>query len=162
VADNPGLLDLLYEVGNPVIFFMATNLAAPIIEEVIFRGIVLERLRKIKMNIWAALVIQALIFAAFHIGGVQMTYTFFLGIILGLVYLWSGSVWAAIIVHFVFNVMSDVLSAFFDLGNSGVHGLIWVLIALVGLAATIYLLKYLKRERVPEVIYTTEGGEQDE
>jgi len=168
VTDNPALLDLLYQVSNPVIFFIATNLAAPLIEEVIFRGIVLERLRKTKMNIWMALIIQALIFSAFHTGGVQITYTFFLGIILGLVYLWSGSVWAAIIVHFVFNVMSDVLAAFFSLGNSGVHGLIWVLVALVGLAATIYLLKYLKRKRVPEVEHiaaverTAEGDEQNE
>jgi hypothetical protein len=148
-ATEPGSESLiLEELGNPIIIFIASNLAIPLIEEVLFRGIVLERFRKTKLNVKAALIIQALIFAAFHTGGVQITYTFALGIILGLIYLWSGSVWAPLAVHVVFNTMTDVLAAFFDIGSSGVPGPVWALCALAGLAASVFLLRYLKRRRV--------------
>jgi hypothetical protein len=108
----------------------------------------LEYLKKIKLNIKWALVIQAFIFALFHTGGVQITYTFALGIILGLIYLWSGTIWVPLIAHIVFNTFTDVFGIFFDIGNSGMAAPFWAVCALIGLAASVILLKYLKRHRI--------------
>ncbi|MCL2540101.1 MAG: CPBP family intramembrane metalloprotease [Firmicutes bacterium] len=70
-------------------------------EEFLFRGIILNGLRKYGM--WASVLISALCFMLMH-GNIQQTaYTFFLGIMLGYVVYKTRSLWAGIILHFVNN-----------------------------------------------------------
>ncbi len=86
--------------------FIAVNLAIPVIEETVFRGIMLKRMRETKLKLPAALIIQAVLFAALHTGGVQITYSFIMGIIYGLIYIRAGSVLPAIAAHITFNALS--------------------------------------------------------
>lgn len=69
--------------GNVDIKFVALNLfiIAPITEELIFRGVIMNTLRshfKNKTNV----IIQALLFSVFHFNIIQGIYTFFVGIFL--------------------------------------------------------------------------------
>lgn len=81
-------------------FFMAVN--APICEEVVFRGIVYRGYRR-SGTLFQAAVFSALIFALGHLNFNQAAYTFAVGIILVLLVEATGSIWASIIYHVVFN-----------------------------------------------------------
>jgi CAAX amino terminal protease family. len=74
----------------------------PIFEEIFFRGIIFNELRT-RINVIAALIIQALIFALFHGNIIQGIYTFILGLVLGIALLWTESIWSNIIIHISYN-----------------------------------------------------------
>ncbi len=92
------------DFGNPIINLLLIAVVAPIFEEFFFRGAIYKELRS-STPIWVAIVLQALIFGIFHMNVVQGLYAFGLGIILGLVYEWSRSLWVPIIFHAVFNAI---------------------------------------------------------
>jgi len=96
--------------------FMIAVLAA-MGEEMIFRGIILRLFREWTKNVHLAVLISAVLFSAFHL----QFYGFFprivLGIILGYLYVWSGSLWVPIFVHFMNNAMAVFISW---LDNNGV------------------------------------------
>jgi len=96
-------------IGNNLILeLFSIALLGPILEELIFRGIVQKRLMKIT-KLPTAIILQAIIFGLIHLNILQSTYAFVVGIVLGLVYLWADSIWAAIAVHVVFNATSVIM-----------------------------------------------------
>jgi membrane protease YdiL (CAAX protease family) len=97
--------------GLLVNLFMIAGLAA-IGEELIFRGILIRLFREWTGNIHLAIFIPALLFSALHLQFYGFFGRLFLGIILGYLFVWSGSLWVPIIVHFLNNAMA-VFIAFF-------------------------------------------------
>jgi membrane protease YdiL (CAAX protease family) len=95
--------------GLLVNLFMIGGLAA-IGEELVFRGILVRLFREWTGNIHLAVLIPALLFSALHL----QFYGFFgralLGLVLGYLFIWSGSLWVPIVVHFLNNAMAVVLS----------------------------------------------------
>jgi len=77
-------------------------IVAPLAEEVIFRGY-LYPVAKSLAGPRAAIFFSALLFAACHGNIPLMLPLFLLGILLALAYEWTGSLWAAISIHFFFN-----------------------------------------------------------
>lgn len=77
-------------------------IVAPLAEEVIFRGYLYPVAKSIS-GIRTGVLFSALLFAACH-GNVPLLLPLFvLGILLALAYEWTGSIWAAISIHFFFN-----------------------------------------------------------
>ena len=80
-------------------------------EELIFRGILVKLFREWTGNIHLAVIIPALLFSTLHL----QFYGFFgrlaLGIILGYLFVWSGSLWVPIAVHFLNNAMAVIVSS---------------------------------------------------
>ena len=76
-------------------------------EEFIFRGILMKWFSK-SMNIHLAIVLSAFLFSAIHIQFLGFFPRFFMGLILGYVFYWSGSLWAPILLHFLNNGMAVV------------------------------------------------------
>lgn len=95
--------------GFLVNLFMIAGLAA-VGEELIFRGILVRLFREWTGNIHLAVIIPALLFSAMHL----QFYGFFgrvlLGIILGYLFIWSGSLWVPILLHFLNNAMAVILA----------------------------------------------------
>jgi glucose-1-phosphate thymidylyltransferase len=108
----PGYEDLINELIGQNLFIevIVAALLVPVVEEVVFRGAVFRRLLKTPMNIPAALSIQALLFAAMHMNVVQGIYTFFVGIVLGLIYLHTKTIWAPIATHITYNLYAVIVS----------------------------------------------------
>ena len=77
---------------------------APIIEEILFRGIIMRGLMK-NYRGWYAVFMSGLLFSLFHLNPWQMTYTFFLGLLLGWIVLKTKSLPLAIITHSINNLM---------------------------------------------------------
>ena len=68
-----------------------------------FRGVVQNVLTKWFKGHWPAILLTAFIFSIIHLSFYGFFVRFALGIILGLVFYYSGSLWLAIILHFLYN-----------------------------------------------------------
>ena len=103
---NLHLTQYFHHVKYPIIFFLIT----PVAEELLFRGAVYEALRK--MNIYP-IVGSALLFGLHHLqyfdfhltrfAVFQMTYTFFLGLLFGLMRKKSSSIYPSLVTHILIN-----------------------------------------------------------
>ncbi len=84
--------------------FLKVAVIAPIIEELIFRGLILHGFRK-NYNAGTAIFFSALLFSLFHLNPWQIPSTFFLGLLLGWIMIRTQNILLAIIVHSLNNVM---------------------------------------------------------
>lgn len=85
--------------------FISSVVVAPVIEELMFRGIIFVGLAK-KLPLWVAAVVSALAFAFMH-GQINVgIYTFIFGLILSWVYIRSGSLYPGILAHFLNNLVA--------------------------------------------------------
>ncbi|MCL2517510.1 MAG: CPBP family intramembrane metalloprotease [Oscillospiraceae bacterium] len=94
---------------NLLLELFSFALCAALIEEVIFRGIILKRLSKM-MKLPIVIILQALIFGVIHFDLVQGSYAFVVGLVLGLVYIWFDSIWLVIALHCTYNATSVILT----------------------------------------------------
>lgn len=101
---------------NQVLTVLYVLLIAPVSEELIFRGAILERFHA-AFPFWAANCFQALLFGVYHMNVIQGLYAFALGLVLGLVRISAGTVMASMLMHILFNATSDVLQRVFPEGT---------------------------------------------
>lgn len=79
-------------------------------EEFIFRGLVLNLMGKWFRNMHWAVLVSAVIFSAFHFQFYGFVPRMLLGIYLGYLLVWSGSVWVPVFAHFVNNATSVIVT----------------------------------------------------
>ena len=88
---------------------IAVAVVAPIVEEFIFRGLVLNRLSRV-MPGWLAVVLSAAAFGACHGHPVWFAYAFVLGAVFGFIDLRAGSIWPSILGHVAFNAIGQIFT----------------------------------------------------
>jgi membrane protease YdiL (CAAX protease family) len=96
---------LLQEAKDPLVIALmaiAAVIVAPIAEEVIFRGYLYPAAKRFCGPV-GAILFSSLVFAAAHGNVVALLPLFALAVILCLLYEFTGSIWACISVHFLFN-----------------------------------------------------------
>lgn len=98
-------------VKAPVMSFLQVCIIAPVIEEILMRGFVLDGLKN-KYGVAVALLLSALLFAILHFNMVQTLSAFVCGIILGLLYLKTNSISCCIIAHCGYNLISYVTTIY--------------------------------------------------
>ncbi|MEZ5107100.1 MAG: type II CAAX endopeptidase family protein [Draconibacterium sp.] len=84
--------------------FMKVVVVAPIVEESIFRGIILNGFRR-NYNSFVAVLMSALLFALFHLNPWQFPATFILGLLLGWMVIRTNSIIVAILGHSINNFL---------------------------------------------------------
>ncbi len=77
-------------------------------EELLFRGIIQRNFEKLFKNPHAAIWLAAIIFSTFHMQFEGFLPRMLLGAMLGYFIYWTGSLWIAIIAHFVYNAIQIV------------------------------------------------------
>jgi uncharacterized protein len=82
-------------------------------EELLFRGIIQRIFSEWLKNIHVAVWISAILFSALHIQFYGFFPRMMLGVLLGYLLVWSGSLWLPIIAHFVNNSAAIVLTYLF-------------------------------------------------
>ena len=93
-------------------------------EELLFRGYFQQKISKWLKDPNAAILITAFLFSAIHFHFEGIIPRFVLGILLGYLYYWSGSLWLPILAHFVNNAQGVIFSyPLFNI-DSGVYSLI--------------------------------------
>lgn len=104
---NDGLYEYLeeYLLNTSYIFiFISTCIIAPIFEEILYRGVLLNGLLK-KYNYKKAIIYSALIFGIAHMNLPQGVNAFFLGVIIGLAYYYTRSIYLCMAMHFINNFL---------------------------------------------------------
>ncbi|MDN3077081.1 CPBP family intramembrane metalloprotease [Enterococcus faecalis] len=85
----------------------STVILGPIIEELVFRGIILGYLQR-SFSKQFAVIISALLFGLVHFDWAQSIHTFIAGIIYGIVYLKYKSIFIPIFIHSITNFLVNV------------------------------------------------------
>ncbi|MEX0598110.1 MAG: CPBP family intramembrane glutamic endopeptidase, partial [Candidatus Paceibacterota bacterium] len=88
-------------------------------EELLFRGIIQKLLNRWFGHAHWAIIATAFLFSAMHIQFLSFLPRFFLGLILGYLFYWSGSIWLTILVHFVNNAVATIFYFYFYGGYIG-------------------------------------------
>jgi uncharacterized protein len=84
-------------------------LFAGIGEELFFRGILQRLFIQGFRNAWIGIVLAAFVFSFFHFQFFGFFPRFFLGILLGALYWYSGSLWTAMLAHFIYDAVIIIL-----------------------------------------------------
>ena len=119
-----------------------------VFEEILFRGVLQNLFTKWFKGPWPAILLTAFIFSIIHMSFYGFFVRFALGIILGLVFYYSGSLWLAIILHFLYNGLQVTALYFIQMdGNSGIKDVegnfpLWA--GALSLVVLIYALKRFK------------------
>ena len=135
-------MEMPKNVFGEIAFTMAIVVFAPLVEEFAFRGVVLGSLRRFGDGF--AIFVSAALFGLIHGNLVQIPFAFIGGLIMGYITVASGSIWPAIIVHFINNSASVLVSDFagelgsaeYELLNNGLS-LFFIFFGLIG--AVLYL-----------------------
>jgi len=96
------------------IFFVTAAIAAPIFEEILFRGFLLPSLTRY-LPVWSAILSSSLLFAIAHLSMSEVLPLTTLGIVLGIVYTRSRNLLSSILLHSLWN--SGTLISLFILGS---------------------------------------------
>lgn len=114
-GSNPILPIALEEKNNLalLIFFGTAAIAAPIFEEILFRGFLLSSLTRYT-SIWGAIALSSLIFAIAHLSLSEVLPLTVLGMVLGFVYVRSRNLLASMLLHSLWN--SGTLISLYVLG----------------------------------------------
>lgn len=98
----------IIEGGGFLIQLLTAGIVAPIVEELIFRGLVYRRTKKMIGTI-AAAILSAALFGVFHGNWVQAPYAFIIGIVAVFVYEKFKSIVAPIMLHMSANILSVLI-----------------------------------------------------
>lgn len=133
-------------LGDYWITFLGTAIIAPIVEEVIFRGLAYSRMKKGMPTVWA-MILTSVLFGLAHGHPVWMLYTFAFGLVLIWVFERTRSLIAPIVLHISYNLCA-VLQMLLPADTPD-----WVGLALIGAAVVLVaigLFWFLKIPKVPE------------
>lgn len=90
-------------------------LLGPVVEELLFRGLVLNTLGKIRRG-WLPVIGSGILFGLFHAEPVQVVYTAIMGILLGLIYEKTRRLELTITIHIANNLISELSGYLSDAG----------------------------------------------
>ena len=146
------ITEQLAEMSNTVGGFLAIAVVGPICEEFVFRESILGySLRKGAIP-WQAVCFSSLLFGLVHMNPAQIPFAFFVGLMLGYVYLRTGNIVLSSLIHIINNSASCLIEislgedsrnfSFTGLWNST---LVSVAVLLVCAAVSIYLFLLFKK-----------------
>ncbi|MEM6253836.1 MAG: type II CAAX endopeptidase family protein [Cyanobacteria bacterium P01_D01_bin.156] len=115
-GNNPLLQTVLQENDTValLLFFLTAAVAAPLFEEILFRGFLLPSLTRY-MPVWGAILLSSFIFAAAHLSLSEVIPLTLLGAILAWVYTRSRNLLSPMLIHSLWN--SATLVGLFLLGS---------------------------------------------
>ncbi len=132
-AESSTALDVLLN-------FACSALYAPLVEEFVFRGVIMQPLRRYGDHF--AVFASALLFGLAHGSVSGFAFAFICGIAMGYATLLTGSLWTGMFIHFCNNffavAMSELYTAFPDMGDLPYLAAVYV-VFFMGIASAILL-----------------------
>ena len=104
-------------VGQLILCVLVVGVMAGLSEEMLFRGAMLRTMQDSRLGKHAVVWITAILFSAFHLQFYGFAPRMLLGVWLGYLFVWTGSLWVPIIAH-TLNNSTVVLMSY--LSNKGV------------------------------------------
>lgn len=129
--------------GSLLVRICVAGILVPIAEELIFRGLILNRL-KCGMKTWNAILLSALLFGIYHMNLVQFIYAAIVGVLLACVYEKYQRLLVPILFHAVANIFVLVAGEISILGREP-----YITISCIaGLLAMVYFFKVGKYQTI--------------
>lgn len=132
-------LDFSGDIVVKILAILYTCIMAPILEEIILRGFVLNSFKK--YGDMTAILVSSIAFAMIHMNPIQIPVGFLTGLLLGFVTIKTGNIGLAILIHMANNTLNGLPSEL--LGEQNLFAIVFsLLLMLVGvgiLARFIYL-----------------------
>lgn len=97
-------------MSSPLFSFIAAVIIAPILEELVFRGFIINRTRAYGEK--TAVFFSALLFGLYHGNIQQFFYAFGLGILFGFIYVRTGKTRYTVFLHMVINFFGSIVGMF--------------------------------------------------
>lgn len=104
-AANNEYYNLVFGSGSFIMEVLCVGIITPILEEIVFRGLIYTRLRR-AMPVIAAQILSALIFGAAHMNWMQFIYASLIGFLMALLFEKYQSIIPSILFHIAFNCFS--------------------------------------------------------
>ena len=98
----------MFNSNGFVMAFVVTVLMAPVVEEIIFRGLIFNRMNS-KWNTWIAIIISSFLFGLAHGNLPQMINAFVIGFAFAYFYNKYHTLWPCIVGHVFNNFISNIL-----------------------------------------------------
>ena len=97
----------ILESISPIQMLLCTVVLAPVLEELFFRKLLIDRLNR--FGEFTAIVVSALFFGLFHQNFSQFFYAFGLGLVFGYLYCKTGSYLLTVSLHAIFNFIAGAI-----------------------------------------------------
>jgi membrane protease YdiL (CAAX protease family) len=133
--------------NNMWLELLAIGIIGPILEEVIFRGAVLSRMRGIMGLTWA-IIAESILFGLIHMIPLQIMFASVLGLVFTLAYVWSRNIWVPIAMHIAVNSFS-VLATYLPEQDLPLEASYFPLV--LGIAISVPALLILHSRRIPSI-----------
>lgn len=136
---NP--LQNIIEGSSLILTFICVGILSPIVEEMMFRGIMLNKLRRYGDKV--AIVTTAFLFGLFHANFSQFFYATVLGLIFAYVVLKTGTIKYSIILHIFVNMMGCLIIPLIidDGSNLFAYRCVLFLILLISVVGLVLLIR---------------------
>jgi membrane protease YdiL (CAAX protease family) len=137
-------------IGDLIFNIIAVALIPAFVEELFFRGALQKTIKNWSGNVVMSIVITAIIFSAFHFSYFGFLSRMLLGILLGFIYEYSGSIWLSILMHFINNAIA-IITLYTVRGNQvqvekAMDESIPMYWGIFAIALVIYLLQQIKKD----------------
>lgn len=124
--------------------WLAAVVMAPVLEEIVFRGLVYTRLKKGMPTVVAA-ILASLVFGLCHGTAIWIIYATALGLVMTWIFERYQSLVANIVFHLVFNATGLVINMI----PESMSLVLWILVA-IGIVGIVYSVKQIKKVTVVE------------
>lgn len=127
--------------GSLIVSIITVGIVAPIAEEILFRGVIYNTLNR-KISVKWTIIIQAIFFGIFHGNLIQGLYATLLGLIFGYVTYKTKSLWPAITMHIVNNLVATIIPFLISesLMGTGVY-VTFMIIGVIGIVSLLVLIR---------------------
>ena len=158
-------IDIFLRVDTPIdvyINLFVIALLPAICEELCFRGALQRILIQIFKSPWKGIIATGIFFSAFHMQFQGFLPRMFLGILLGAIYWYSGSLWVSVLAHLFYNGIQVIAVSFYPkmIHDNPDVPVYLALISLVIVIGLVYLLRRLS-ETTYERVYDPERKEYE-
>ena len=108
-----------------ILVIIRTVILAPMVEELIFRGLVFKRIESF-WGFWPAALISAALFGVYHLNLAQGIYAFLFGLLFCLIYREFKNLWSCVIMHAAANALSVILEF-----SGADYGQVWIYVTVM-------------------------------
>ncbi len=149
-----------------IISLIVIGLLPGLFEEVCFRSGIQNVLTRWFKSAWPAIILTAIVFSVVHISYYGFLVRFALGIILGLLFYYSGSIWLSVFFHFLYNGFQ--VTVLYMMNSPGAHNQkdieqdfpLWA--GIVALVLIIYLFAKVKKISLAQKAKAVEDDTDDD
>lgn len=126
--------------GLLILGVLCYGIVTPLAEELLFRGILYNALKRF-VDIRLAWVLSAFLFGAYHGNTVQGVYGFIMGLLFAYGYDYFGSFKVSVLLHMLVNTLAYLISGFGEAGSLPINWILTLVALVFGIGAVLYLKK---------------------